>query len=140
MISPGAAPTLSSLVTRCPLFSFKLEENEMNSYIDSLTLGELRELLDLVGKKSGSELPYEVGDRVFIRTVTHYHTGKINRIVGKFLVLKDASWIPDTGRFMQCVETGNLSECEPVTCEVTVNTDTIVDSYPWRHPLPRDQK
>lgn len=86
------------------------------------------------------ELPFSKGEIVFLRTVTHHLTGRISDIIGKFLVLEDAAWIADDGRFMQCIESGTLNEVEPVTCPVRLNTDCIVDAYPWRHPLPREQK
>ena len=112
----------------------------MGKCTDKLTLGEIKELLALFGNKTSNELPYTVGEKVFIRTVTHYLTGQIKDIVGKFLILKDAAWIADTGRFMECIEKGNINECEPVTSDVRVNTDTIVDSYQWLFDLPRVQK
>ena len=85
-------------------------------------------------------LPWKVGDKVFLRCVTHHQTGRVKRIHGKFLVLEEAAWIADDGRFMEAIETGKLSEVEPVTCEVVVNTDALIDAYEWRHPLPREQK
>ena len=113
---------------------------KMKKSTDNLTLGEIKELMTLFGKQSALELPYSVGDKVFIRTVTHYLTGRIKRIVGKFLVLTEAAWIADTGRFMKCIEKGNINECEPVTSDVCVNSDTIVDSYQWLFDLPKVQK
>ena len=89
---------------------------------------------------ANSDIPFSVGDKVFIRTVTHHLTGKIKKVVGTFLVLSDAAWIADDGRFMNCIEDGVLNEVEPVTCDVRVNTDSIVDAYEWRHALPRTQK
>ena len=89
---------------------------------------------------STNNLPFEIGEKVFIRTATHYLTGQIKAITGKFLTLKDAAWIADTGRFTDCIEKGNLNEVEPVTCDVRVNSDCIIDVYQWRFDLPREQK
>lgn len=89
---------------------------------------------------SANNLPFTVGEKVFIRTVTHYLTGKIKAITGKFLTLSDAAWIADTGRFMQAIEQGTLNEVEPVTCDVRVNSDCIIDVYQWLSDLPRTQK
>lgn len=86
------------------------------------------------------ELPYSVGDKVFIRTVTHHLTGRVSKIVGKFLVLSDAAWIADDGRFMGAIRDGILGEVEPVFVPTCVNTDAIIDSYEWHHDLPREQK
>lgn len=89
---------------------------------------------------SGIESPFQVGEKVFIRTVTYHLTGKIKAHVGKFLVLEDAAWIADSGRFMAAINDGTLNEVEPVKCDVRVNIDTIVDVYEWAHALPRTQK
>jgi len=59
---------------------------------------------------------------------------------GGFLILTDAAWIADSGRFMQAIETGELGEVEPVTVPVRVNIASIIDVYHWKHPLPREQK
>lgn len=113
----------------------------MSNCTDKLTLGEIRELSKLFnGGTQALELPWNIGDKIFVRTVTHYLTGRVKKIVGKFLVLSDAAWIADTGRFMEFIEKGNINEVEPVTCDVIVNTDTIVDAYAWMHDLPRRQK
>jgi hypothetical protein len=85
-------------------------------------------------------MSFVVGEKVFIRTVTYHLTGEISDVGGKFLTLKDAAWVADSGRFMNAIETGSLSEVEPVTCKVRVNLDSIVDVYDWRHELPREQK
>lgn len=77
----------------------------------------------------------QVGDKVFIRTVTFHHVGEITHIEGNFLELKDASWVADSGRFHTALEKGELSEVEFVgTCTVAVSS--IVDAFPWRHALP----
>jgi hypothetical protein len=88
---------------------------------------------------------FSIGEKVFIRTVTHYLTGEITNISETiaglgFLELKDAAWIADTGRFMNAIENGALDEVEPVTCPVRVNIGSIIDVYEWRHELPRKQK
>ena len=86
------------------------------------------------------ELPFLVEQTWLIRTVTFAVTGRIKAIKGKFLVLEDAAWIADTGRFGKCIETGSLSEVEAVKVVVVVNTDSIVDAYVWKHELPRETK
>jgi len=88
---------------------------------------------------SSPPLPFEVGEKYYIRTVTHHQTGKVKAIVGKFLVLEQAAWIADSGRFMNAILEGKLDEVEPVK-ECFVNTDTIIDAFVWTHKLPTDQK
>ena len=81
-----------------------------------------------------------IGENVFIRTVTMYHTGKVVAVSDKFVTLSDAAWIADTGRFSDALKTGNLSEVEPVEGLVRVSLGAIVDVFEWKHELPRIQK
>ena len=91
------------------------------------TLLEVDSLDDLVGKK------------LFIRTVTYHMLGKVEKRMGGFLHLKKASWIADSGRFMQFIKDGTPDEVEPVgECFVSINA--IVDIFPWNHKLPTKQK
>jgi hypothetical protein len=90
-------------------------------------------------KTNSSELPFQIGKSYFIRTVTYHLVGLVTNIVGDFLVLKDAAWVADSGRFMQAIKDGKLSEVEPVG-EALVNTGSITDAFPWNHSLPKDQK
>lgn len=85
-------------------------------------------------------LPFEVGKSYFIRTVTYHTVGRVIAVVGKFLILSDAAWVADSGRFSPAINDGTLSEVEPVRVTVTLNTDSIVDAFDWTHPLPREQK
>jgi len=79
-----------------------------------------------------------VGKKLFIRTVTYHCTGKVVKRVGKFFELKDGAFIGDSGRFHDALSTGELSEVEP-TGQMWVNTDSIVDMFPWSHKLPKKQ-
>lgn len=90
-------------------------------------------------KMDVSKLEDFVGNKVFIRTVTYHLTGKIEKIVGNFLLLSTAAWIADSGRFMGAIKDGVLNEVEPVG-EAFVNLNTIVDMFPWKHKLPTEQK
>ena len=81
-----------------------------------------------------------MGKTVFIRTVTMYHTGRVVDMDDKFIVLEDAAWIADTGRFSDALKTGKLSEVEPVEGLVRVSLGAIVDVFEWKHELPRTQK
>lgn len=80
-----------------------------------------------------------VGKKLFIRTVTYHMCGKVNKIVGKFLKLEQASWVADSGRFMQAIKYGVLNEVEPVGTEF-VNMDSIIDFFPITWELPTEQK
>jgi hypothetical protein len=84
-------------------------------------------------------LPFEIGKCYYFRTVTHHQTGRVKAIIGKFVVLEDGAWIPDSGRWKQAIETGKLDEVEPVDVEIYVNSDSLIDAYEWIHSLPRTQ-
>ena len=84
--------------------------------------------------------PIKVGNKVFIRTVTHYYTGQIVEVSDSEIVLDDAAWIADTGRWGWALEHGTLSEIEPFCDPVAINRASIVDMTIWRHALPREVK
>ena len=75
----------------------------------------------------------------YFRTVTYHTVGKVKKFVGRFAYLEEASWIADSGRFMNAIKDGTLSEVEPVG-NAFVNLDTVVDFFPWKHSLSLGQK
>src|SRR5574341_1053677 len=61
-------------------------------------------------------------------TVTMYYTGKLRQVTAQELVLTDAAWIADTGRFSEALRTGTLSEVEPFPeGQVVIGRGAIVD-------------
>ena len=80
-----------------------------------------------------------VGQKVFLRTVTYHIVGKVTKMVGNLMFLKDASWVADSGRFMQAIRDGSLKEVEPVG-DWFVNVGSLVDGGIWKHKLPKEQK
>jgi hypothetical protein len=107
--------------------------------IDDLTVKEIKHIQSLL-KGSGESHPYQVGKNYFIRTVTLFYTGKLVKVTSKELVLEQAAWIADTGRFMDAIKTGKLNEVEPFQDDVIIGRGSIVDATVWLHPLPREQK
>lgn len=95
-------------------------------------------LLDEAAKELNSYQDM-VGEKYFFRTVTYHLIGEVKKIVGRFAYLKNASWIPDSGRFNEAIKNGTLSEVEPVG-EAFINLDTVVDFFPWKHKLPNEVK
>ena len=86
-------------------------------------------------------LPFGVGDCVLIRTVTMIDLGRVKAIGPDFIVLEEAGWVADTGRFSTMVETGSLNEYEKVkTSWMLVGRGAICDVLPWLHPLPTVSK
>jgi hypothetical protein len=60
-------------------------------------------------------------------------------VSGNFLVLSDACWIADSGRFSKAIKDGDLSEVEFVG-DAIVSMTAIVDGFPWVHKLPKETK
>lgn len=103
---------------------------------------QFEKLKDQLLADGGKEIHnYEdlVGSKYYFRTVTYHTVGEVKKIVGRFAQLKDASWVADSGRFMNAIKDGTLSEVEPVGTAF-VNLDTVVDFFPWTHRLPTEQK
>ena len=80
-----------------------------------------------------------VGKKFFFRTVTYHLVGKVTKQIGDFLQLEGASWVADSGRFMQAIKDGKLKEVEPVGIAF-INIKATTDFFPWKHPLPKEQK
>jgi hypothetical protein len=84
------------------------------------------------------EHAYPVGEAVYVRTVTYHYTGRISRVTPGEVVLTDAAWVADSGRWAAALATGSLSEVEPYPeGEVAISRGAIVDVCRWAHALPR---
>lgn len=93
-------------------------------------------------KKSKVQSPIRVNNNVFIRTVTYHYTGKIEIVSKDTLVLSNAAWIADSGRFATAMNSGVLNEVEPYpeNTVVAIERGAIVDISDWKFELPRIQK
>jgi hypothetical protein len=80
-----------------------------------------------------------IGLTVFVRTVTYHWVGKVVKMIGGLLELKDAVWVADSGRWMQAIKDGTLNEYEE-TGRTFVKMDAVVDITPWNHKIPKGQK
>jgi hypothetical protein len=89
-----------------------------------------------------SRHPWEAGSNYFIRTVTHHYTGTLIAVYDKELVLKDAAWIADDGRFHQAVTTGAFNEVEPFAPGefVIIGRGAVLDAQKISFALPASQK
>ena len=113
----------------------KIEKLEIDDFVYApensviiVATGEVKSLDDLIGKA------------FYFRTVTYHALGIVTRKISeKIYQLEKASWIADSGRFMQAIENGELREVEPVGT-MFLNLDTVTDFFPWKHKLPSDQK
>ena len=99
----------------------------------------IEKLIETDNVDGSSDLPFEVGEAYLIRTVTYHVLGKVKAIKGNFLVLNDASWVADSGRFNEAIGKGTLNEVEYVG-EAIVSIPAIADAYPWSHKLPKETK
>lgn len=83
---------------------------------------------------------YEIGQNYFVRTVTYHYTGRLIGVTSTDIVLADAAWVADSGRFANALATGELSEVEVYPDAVIIQRTAIVDSCLWNHSLPRETK
>ena len=107
----------------------------------AISLEDLATLLRI----SSNSTSDQIGKCYLIRTVTMTELGRsahsrLVRITDSDLVLEDASWVADTGRFAAALKDGTLSEVEPFPNEVIVSRGAIVDGAEWPHALPRGVK
>jgi hypothetical protein len=84
--------------------------------------------------------PLRVGNAVLIRTVTYFQLGRIVAFDAWEIVLEEASWIADTGRFSTALRSGVLNEVEPFVGAVSVARGAVIDITSWTHDLPKEQK
>jgi hypothetical protein len=77
------------------------------------------------------------GKKVFIRTVTNYYTGLVKKLDKSGIILEQAAWIADTGRFSNALSTGVLNEIEPYTSPIWIPLTAIVDATSWNFDLPK---
>jgi len=99
---------------------------------------KLSELRELVAPRLTHS--FVVGQKYLIRTVTMYYTGLLSSVTDTDLVLTNAAWIADAGRFYDALKTGNLSEVEPFIHDAIVSRGVVIDATRWDHDLPQVQK
>ena len=89
---------------------------------------------------SSKKHSFQIGKAYLVRTVTLYYTGLLKAITESDLVLESAAWIPDTGRFYNCLKESKIQECEPFVNDVIISRGAIIDATIWSGSLPADQK
>lgn len=99
--------------------------------LKDLTLGELATLKNLFDKaQSCDNSPYIIGGNYLIRTVTMTLAGKIVKVFSNEIELTDASWVADTGRFAEAINTSKFEDVEkPQKDKVIVGRNAIVDAW-----------
>lgn len=107
--------------------------------IDDLTLGQIRSISALFTPRVDNSA-WEIGANYLIRTVTMIDTGRLLAVTAQELVLEDAAWIADTGRFADAVEKAEFGEVEPFPAgRVILGRGAIIDAVKIRS-VPRSQK
>lgn len=81
-----------------------------------------------------------VGEKVIVRTVTMYYTGRLVKVSKTDIILDSAAWVASTGRWSHALRTGELDEVEPFPGGTVVTRAVIVDVTLWPHELPREVK
>lgn len=110
--------------------------------IEALTIGDARQIAALFSTipATSPSHPFEVGEAYLIRTVTMIDTGVIKAVYPTEIVLTDAAWIADTGRFSDAIRKAEFSEVEPFPDgEVIIGRGAIIDAVRITK-IPRSQK
>jgi len=110
--------------------------------LDDMTIGDARQIAAMFNGHSttADNSAWEIGKNYLIRTVTMIDTGRLVAVTDHELVLEDAAWIADTGRFAKAVATGEFGEVEPFPDgRVIVGRGAVIDAV--QIPVtPRSQK
>lgn len=73
--------------------------------------------------------PYELGEYYAVRTLTMIQTGRLEAVYAGELVLSDACWIADTGRWTQfLLDPASASEVELFNDCAIVQRSNIIDA------------
>jgi phosphoribosyl 1,2-cyclic phosphodiesterase len=73
--------------------------------------------------------PYTIGKQWIIETATKYYVGDVVAVTDTEIILSQAAWLADTGRFNEFMKTGVPLELEPCGA-VVVSRGAIVASLP----------
>ena len=112
--------------------------------VEDLTLKQIREIQKItcgaLSDPQESEIVFETGKNYLIRTVTMIDTGRVVKVTPRWIVLEEAAWIPDTGRFADAIKSAKFNEVEPFPSGlVIIGVGAVVDAVEISE-LPRSQK
>jgi len=117
--------------------------------LNKLSFQELKKAVEELEKTTNvvrtKEKGWVIGKNYLIRTVTHIQVGRLVDINDKEVLIDNASWVADTGRFSDALLSGleseSDSEIEPFGDGVVlVGRGAIVDVVEYKHELPDKQK
>ena len=93
----------------------------------------------MADKKENDDV-WTIGKIYLIRTVTMIDVGRLIEVTSQELVLEDAAWIADTGRFMDALRSENFLEVEPFPDgKVIIGRGAVIDAVELKK-LQRTQK
>ena len=107
------------------------------SKLDELTIGEVKQILASFGNsfegrpqtQTSDDAHWQIGKVYLIRTVTMIQTGRLIQVADKELVLEDAAWIADTGRFSHALTSLEFGEVEPFPDgQVIIGRGAVIDA------------
>jgi hypothetical protein len=110
--------------------------------LDDLTFGDIKRQAGLLRSEipGATDAAWEIGKVYLIRTVTMIDTGRLVAVTPYELVLEDAAWIADTGRFADAIQRVEFGEVEPFPeGRVIVGRGAVVDAVQIAR-APRVQK
>lgn len=108
--------------------------------IDEMTIGDFKKISLLFGSSASDNSAWEIGKNYLIRTVTMIDTGRLVAVTNQELILEDAAWIADTGRFSDAVKNCAFGEVEPFPSgRVIIGRGSVIDAI-CINELPRDKK
>jgi hypothetical protein len=97
--------------------------------IDELSVGDFLKLAAIFQGQGQDDHPFKIGACYLIRTVTMIQTGRLVQVTRQELVLEEAAWIADTGRFSDSLRTLNFAEVEPFPDgRVIVGRGALIDA------------
>lgn len=103
----------------------------------------LQGMMEKISGREKAAYSYPLGSPVIVRTVTMIFVGILSEVTRADLVLTEASWIPETGRWNEMVARGDCKEIEPYQPgPVWINRAALVDFCLWPASveLPRTPK
>jgi len=139
--APDFAGRLEAKASREASNNWHNERAQMD--IDKITIGELKKIQRLLGTQSSvrDDDHWEIGGTYFIRTVTYHLTGRLTKVAEHELVIEDAAWIADDGRFAEAVKSGSFVEVEPFPDgPVIVGRGSLIDARRVTFLAPRSQR
>ena len=84
---------------------------------------------------------WHIGMDYVIRTVTMIQVGKLIEVTDNEILLENAAWVGDTGRWAEFLSKGKVNEVEPFPDGIIiVGRHSVIDACIWQHGSLRETK